>query len=322
MSMKGQLISAIVPAYNSKQTLAECLDAILASLRSCGSGELIVVDNGSTDGSYELLLTRYAGVARITQRKGGTISALRNYGAMLAKGQILCFIDSDCVVSPAHFERAVAVMSTIRPAATGCKCIPPSPSPWVERTWYALHARSRDGFVSYLNSGNFVIAKSVFESVGGFDESLVTDEDAELGQRLRSAGFTIFECHDLAAIHLRNPKTIAEFFRKEVWRGTGLFRAPRGKFLDKVLVATLLHFILILIAMASPLCAFLSWPVRISVILFLPLLVPFAAVCFRFGQLKRIEAPLRALLLYFIWFGAKTCSMVVRTLALARVIRA
>lgn len=302
-------VSVIIPVFNSKATLKVCLDSVLAAAGHLGDAELIVVDHGSTDGSYELLCGSYGHVARIIQHRGGTIASLRNHGARLAQGEYLCFIDSDCVLSEQHLENAMRVFERVDADATGCKCDLPSSPHWVEETWAGLHRRTHDGYVNYLNAGNFVVKRMVFERVGGFDERLPTDEDADLGGRMLAAGFSIYEAHDVSAVHLGNPKSLVGFFKKELWRGSGMFRMHRRPYLDRVFLATIVHVCLFTLGMILALALKVSpeWRIGIAISGLLP--VPAATLCFRFGKSRRVYRPFRALLLYCLFFAAKGAAM-------------
>lgn len=312
------VVTVIVPVYNSRGVLESCLNSILGAMASFGKAELILIDNGSTDGSYEFLRDRHAGDARLLQQTRGTIASLRNCGAQIANGEFLCFIDSDCVISPRHLRNAMGVFNTVNPAATGCKCSLPSSATWVEETWQKLHARTRDGFINYLNSGNFIIKRDVFRKIGGFNENLVADEDADLGQRMEAAGFRTYECHELAAIHLRNPKNLRDFFWKEAWRGSSLLRRPEGMPVDKALAMTFAHMLMLAVGVSMVFLAGMPIPFRIGLALCLTFLVPAATVGYRFAALGKVYRPLRSVLLYFVWFSAKACAVCSQIVRLAR----
>jgi predicted glycosyltransferase involved in capsule biosynthesis len=99
----------------------------------------------------------------------------------LAKGEFLAFIDSDCVIGLNYFNHALDIFTHLNPDATGSRVILPNNPCWIERSWYALHEKQSEGFVNYINSGNFLIKRSVFECVGGFDDDLTASEDTEIG---------------------------------------------------------------------------------------------------------------------------------------------
>jgi glycosyltransferase involved in cell wall biosynthesis len=107
------LVSVVVPVFNTRPYLEECLESLVAqTLRDV---EIICVDNGSTDGSFDVLEAyagRHANVVALKHAQGRQ-GAARNYGIERARGRYIGFVDSDDHVSPAMFEKMHA-------AAAGC----------------------------------------------------------------------------------------------------------------------------------------------------------------------------------------------------------
>ncbi|HEX3408915.1 MAG TPA: glycosyltransferase [Candidatus Binataceae bacterium] len=106
-------VSAIIPAYNGAATVAEAIDSALA--QTCTALEVIVVNDGSTDGTAEVL-RRYSDRIRVIDQLNGGIAKARNTGAAAACGEYLAFLDCDDVWMPAMVERAVAALD----ADPGC----------------------------------------------------------------------------------------------------------------------------------------------------------------------------------------------------------
>jgi glycosyltransferase involved in cell wall biosynthesis len=79
--------SIIIPVFNSMRYLGRSLPSVVEAAEDFQDTELILVENGSTDGSYEVLQSEYAGCAKILQIKGVTIATLRNHGARVARGE-------------------------------------------------------------------------------------------------------------------------------------------------------------------------------------------------------------------------------------------
>jgi GT2 family glycosyltransferase len=270
-------------------------------MASYGNAELIVIDNGSTDGSYEVLLNEYGRYARILQIKGITVAALRNRGAAMAEGEFLSFIDSDCIVGPDYFQQALAILRT-RADATGAKYELPTSPHWIEKTWYNIHARSHDGFVNYLNGGNFLVKFQAFQAVNGFDETLIATEDSELCQRLNQSGFKVFEAHAVRSIHLGGDKSLGVFFRKTAWRTMGMFGMLKHSWISPPLFTSLAHMILCLGSILNLFVAPLPLAVRLVLSIGLFNFAPLSTVLYRGWQRKRLYAPLQAILLYHVYF--------------------
>ena len=86
------LISVIIPAYNAERYLPEAIDSVLA--QTCPAGEIIVVDDGSSDGTPRLAERYRAGVRWLSQENQGS-GAARNRGIEAARGELLAFLDAD-----------------------------------------------------------------------------------------------------------------------------------------------------------------------------------------------------------------------------------
>lgn len=109
-SQNSPLVSIIVPAYNVEKYLADCLDSILA--QTYQNLEIIVINDGSTDGSPEIMQEYNAKHKNIiiVNKKNGGLSSARNTGIEKATGDYLCFVDSDDVIAPDFVEKlAVAI---------------------------------------------------------------------------------------------------------------------------------------------------------------------------------------------------------------------
>ena len=241
--------------------------------------------------------------------KSVTISTLRNRGAAVSAGEKLSFIDADCLVAPDYFDQAVQVLAETRADAVGCRYSLPDFPQWVEETWEKSHARGRDGAVNYLPSGNFIVSRKAFNAVGGFDEALVTGEDTEICQRLRIASFSIYGSMAIAAVHLGNPKTVAQFFQKQVWHGLGMFGTFRGSWLDKPVLMTFAHLLFTLLAVFNLLFAHSALVWRIPLSSLLAILAPTLTVAYRCGTVGHIYRPIRSLLLYYLYLTARIVAL-------------
>lgn len=104
------LISLIVPVYNVADYLPACMDALLC--QNCQSWEIILVDDGSTDGKSGALCDAYAEqhpeLVRVIHQANGGLGAARNTGIETAKGEYLLFVDSDDTLAPEALERLSA----------------------------------------------------------------------------------------------------------------------------------------------------------------------------------------------------------------------
>jgi glycosyltransferase involved in cell wall biosynthesis len=301
--------SVVVPALNSYQYLPGSVDSILAAIESYGNADLTIVDNGSNDGSWELLSSRYSKQATVLLLKGVTISALRNRGAALSTGEFISFIDADCLIAPDYFDRARKVFAATGTDASGSRHLLPDSPHWIEETWSKLHVPSKGGATNYIPSGNFMVCRKAFEDVGGFDETLVTGEDAELCQRLWNANFSVHSSSEISAIHLGNPKALTQFFRKEVWHGLGMFGTFRSSWLDKPVLMTFAHLFLCVAAVLNLLFAPTTLALRVVLFLLLAIAAPAITVAYRFAMAGYIYRPIRSLWLYCLYLTARVLAL-------------
>jgi glycosyltransferase involved in cell wall biosynthesis len=293
--------SVIIPVFNSKKYLMPCLQSVVMAAANYRGGrvEIICVDNGSTDGSWEMLADLEPIVKRARLVKV-SVASMRNQGAAISRGKMLCFLDSDCLMGVDYFAAAEKALNQYD--ASGSKHVLPEGANWIERTWYEIHARRQDGPVNYVNSGNFVINRQVFQSEGGFDINFRTCEDVEFCQRLRREGFTLYESHAVKAVHLGGDKDLKTFFRKNVWRGAGLRNLGKAGRLVKAMAVN--HAFYVLLA-AVVMLANVSLGWRIAVAVALTNLVPFGAVCYRAWQTRRFYHPIQAMFLYNLFLSAR-----------------
>jgi glycosyltransferase involved in cell wall biosynthesis len=177
----GPLVSVIVPVRNGERFLGEALDSVLA--QDYEPVELIVVDDGSTDGSGDIAGARGAHVIR---QEGGGLAAARNAGLAAAQGELVAFIDADDVWLPGKLVRQVEYLLD-RPDVgfvytSWTILLEPGVSvpPQFAKGW----RRPRAG---YLPSA-LVVRSSVLDQVGLFDPTYAIGEDADWLARANEAG--------------------------------------------------------------------------------------------------------------------------------------
>lgn len=103
MNSKEIRISLIVPVYNGEKTIARCIDSILG--QSMANLELIVIDDGSTDGTGDICRS-YDDARLVYRRKeNGGVSTARNLGISMARGQYVGFVDADDYITPEMCEK-------------------------------------------------------------------------------------------------------------------------------------------------------------------------------------------------------------------------
>jgi len=251
---KVPLVSFIIPTFNSGATITRCLRSIHQLDYPPEKIEVIVVDNGSTDTTIRLAEQHGA---QVLIRPNVFVSELRNIGAEEAKGEVLAFVDSDCLVSPLWLKNALQHLQRPSVAAAGCGYALPSPPSWIEQYWFYLHI-SPPNRVSYVPAGNMLIRKALFKDASGFNSQLETGEDSEFCLRLRNMGFVIISDPAIKNVHLGNPKTLGQFFRKELWHGKGLVACISGhNWTDRTFLLTNIFLTGFLVLLLGVVCYFL-----------------------------------------------------------------
>jgi glycosyltransferase involved in cell wall biosynthesis len=285
LASETPLLSVIIPTRNKKPFLAACLQSVLSAVRTYRNAEILVVDNGSTDGTNDLLRNLASPGVVTLSSDAATVSGVRNCGAAVARGQILCFLDSDCIVPENYLERIRDAFWTSQASAVG-HFVSYEETTWMDRSWHRLHFIVRDGPVRWLPGACFNVVAEVFRSLGGFREDLESGEDVELAARLSRSGHLVCSSSSLVITHLDNPRSLAEFYRKEVWRGLG-GTVGEGPVPDRVLLMSLAHLGLSVGAILVILFAPLGAPPRIGLGIAMTAAIPAIAVLYRISRVRR-----------------------------------
>lgn len=250
------LVSIVVPAHNESRYLPGLLCS-LAPLYAEQTVEVIVVDNASADGT-DCILQDFA-VRHVRCEDRLTPSQARNLGAKSSLGRVLVFLDADIVITDEwartlHMitQRLISEPLTV----TGDTYHISTKPSWIEKWWF-LPLRCRGA--SYINGGNLITSRRLFDMIGGFSEVLDTGEDVDFCDRARTAGATVIRDEGLRAIHEGFPKTLRGFIARERWHGAGDFLSISRLTKSKVALAAgayaLLH-----IALAISIAAVLFLP--------------------------------------------------------------
>lgn len=209
--MNGLFASFIVPTYNRRQWIGQCLDAI--ARQTYRNFEVIVIDDCSSDGTIDWLRSnpKYGFVRIHAQEKNGGASVARNTGIRLSKGELITFIDSDDVLEPDHLETAVAAFRQYPNLGLFC-CDAMMIGPDNEtlndgRTWHTVNGeikryavksglRSLTDIFLFSNSfPGFTLQREVFEKVGYLDQGIFPLDDYDLALRVAGGGYQVYYHH-------------------------------------------------------------------------------------------------------------------------------
>jgi glycosyltransferase involved in cell wall biosynthesis len=217
--------SIIIPSLNEEKMIGRCLESLAGMAISRDCFEVLVVDNGSRDRTLTIANSFKDRLnLKILQQTGVRISALRNLGARSALGQILAFLDADCLAPADWLDRILALAPADGSGVLGAHYLLPEDSSWVGRTWHRYQEAPKSGAVSHVPAGDLIMRREDFLMLGGFDETIQTNEDYELCDRARKAGMQVRAFPQIGVIHLGTAQTLRVFFRKQAWHGTHVIK--------------------------------------------------------------------------------------------------
>lgn len=229
---KQHSLSIVVPCYNEERDIGGTIQALLNSSYK-GLKKIIVVDDCSTDGSYEVIKKFAKGYSRVmavqTPKNTGKASGAKNYGAKFVKTELIGFTDADSYPRKHAIKKMIGFFDEPNTAVATSMILVKKRKNLVENLQaieYKIIAFTRKvlGFVGaiYVTPGPLAIyRKKAFDKVGGFDESNLT-EDIEITWHLVSKGYDI-KMSVPARVYTVAPRTIGGWFRQRIrWNVGGI----------------------------------------------------------------------------------------------------
>lgn len=210
MSLK---ISVVVATYNRRESLGHLLESLAKQTLSPADFEVIIVSDGSTDRTVELV--REFGMSRMNLRlleqENRGPGAARNAGARAARGRYLAFTDDDCLASEDWLEQLLVVFEVTGAAGVQGK----TTTDRLARTPLTHEVEVLSPWLAVMPTCNAGYCKDAFDRVGGFDESFpfAHSEDADLAWRVEDVGKTVFA----PEVHVIHPPRRDGFFKRARW---------------------------------------------------------------------------------------------------------
>ena len=291
-------VSAIVPAYNAAATLAPCLVALLRS--DYPALEVIVVDDGSTDGTAEVA-SRHG--VRVVRQPNRGAAAARNAGAAVAGGDHFYFLDSDVVVEPDTVRRLVETATkhgvdlavgrySTRPMNAGIG------AHYKALVDYVLYVppdrRERVYLDGQIGGGGDFVSRRAFEALGGYNATMpgAGVEREEFYIRFYEAGFHSAADPTIATRHTFPPlRKLPRLYVSRIHGTMQLLsdRKPPFTYIRRsALLAGVLSATLLIAALPATVATRAWWPLPAAVGLFIALNADF------FREAWRRKGPLRA----------------------------
>ncbi|MCS6769986.1 MAG: glycosyltransferase family 2 protein [Candidatus Caldarchaeum sp.] len=214
-------VSVIIPAYNEEKWIGHCIEAVLES--DYPSKEIIVVDDGSTDRTYEIALRyRDKGVTVLRKPNGGKASAL-NYGMLFASGSIIVSIDADTIINRhaltylvKSFEdpNVVGVAGNVRVVNRVNWLTKNQALEYVTQINIVRRATSFFGVVQVMPGPLAAFRKSYADAVGKYDKATIT-EDFDITVKLLKTGGVI-QSHSKAIAYTEAPLNISSLYKQRL----------------------------------------------------------------------------------------------------------
>lgn len=210
--MELPFIDIVVPTFNRLALLQSAVESLLAQNYPADKYRLVIVDDGSTDGTWPFLQQVSARESRVralrVEHRGAY--AARNRGWRAGAGEIVAFTDDDCLAD-AGWLAAVAQGFADRPRALGLQgktvTIPELVTP-------LTHQIVVDRATSRYETCNMAYRRDVLSSVGGFDDEVEHSGDSQLGAAVSALGPIFFD-PEMIVTHPPRPRV---FFDREQWR--------------------------------------------------------------------------------------------------------
>lgn len=213
-------ISVIVCTRNGNSRIAACLRAL--ENQTLAAHEIIVVDDGSTDGTADLVERKFPGVILLRLEPSG-LSAARNAGAEAATGGIVAFTDDDCEADAAWVEGLSRAFAKGWHAAGGPN-LPPPPHTEAEAVVAAApgapsHVMLDDEEAEHLPGCNIAVRRTAYFEIGGFDPRFRTaGDDVDFCWRLREKGYRLGFAPTAFVWHHRRP-SLRAYLRQQIGYG-------------------------------------------------------------------------------------------------------
>jgi glycosyltransferase involved in cell wall biosynthesis len=224
----GPFISVVIPTRDRLGLLRQTVDCLMQQTYPSSQFEILVVDDGSTDGTADYLrqLEAQGRLRHVRQVHKGP-GAARNAGALVARGQVIAFTDHDCLPEPdwlAALAASYAPDDGALPAAVGGPIRNVSEGHWLH-PFYGVrgcHGENDLEAPMFLDSANASFFRPVFLAVGGFHEffDFPAAEDTDLGLRLTAAGYGLRTISQGVVWHLGRT-SLREWMKQRFDRGRG-----------------------------------------------------------------------------------------------------
>jgi GT2 family glycosyltransferase len=206
--MNKPLVSVVILNYNRKEVLRKCLHSALQL--DYPALEWIVIDNASTDGSAEMVSTEFGEQVLLVRREVNSVTAARNQGFALARGEYILSLDNDILLSDQEvISKALALLATYPQVGLLSFKVgsPEHPDQFLSEHWWhpvpLQKGNNRFFYTHYFPEAAAFFRKEAIQKTGGYDETFFMGiEQGDLALKLLRAGFLILYCPTLVCTEM------------------------------------------------------------------------------------------------------------------------
>lgn len=206
----GPFVSVVIPAHNEEQYIGCCIASLKRQTYPKNLFEIILVDNNSSDQTINI--AQNLGI-KVLEKPTGNVGSVRNEGVRHAQGEIIAFLDGDCIAPTRWIEEGVRLLGLSPHTAFGGAYLLRDKPFWCERFWLLEDKH----LPKSLLGGSIFILKEVFNNVGMFREDLTSGEDTQLSDDLILRNYKVSINNSLSVVHLGNPTKLSTFFKRQIW---------------------------------------------------------------------------------------------------------
>lgn len=241
-----QSVSVIVPCYNEENTISLLLDAIYRQTYPRHLLEVIIADGGSEDNTRQRIAAFQQShpdlKVRVVDNPQRIIPAALNRAITASTGEIILRLDAHCVPAEDYIERSIEnLIKGVGDNVGGLWIIEPGSPDWIGRSIAVAAANPlgvgdaryrysrQPGQVDTVPFGAF--RRSLIEKIGGYDETLLTNEDYELNTRIRQSGGSVYFDPAIKSVYYARPTLASlarQYWRYGYWKWRMLRRYPRS----------------------------------------------------------------------------------------------
>lgn len=215
----GIEISFLMPAYNNGTTIGKSIQSIL-NQETLRTFEIIVVDDGSTDGTYHVaqeFLKSHQNITVIKKGNGGEASAL-NEGLKYCKGKFIAIIEADVEIEDRWVEKVIKKFADAGVVGVGGRLVTPQNSSWIAKiAGYEVESKfeTKEQYTRHITSANALYRAGIFNEIGNFNENFVNAVlDSDFNRRTIEKGYKLIYVKDAVAFHHFKP-TLQGYLKRQ-----------------------------------------------------------------------------------------------------------